>query len=399
MGILLNRVALIAALLAAGVSVAFGEAVSAVAAPARSASRLTYLYGVSCTSRAACTAFGYSDTAPPLTTSLAERWNGRKWVIQRTPNPRGSVFLYGVSCASRSACAAVGYAEVPGTALLAERWNGRKWAIQRTPSPRGSAVLYGVSCIRSNACTAVGFAGSSSLGHRSLAVRWNGRKWAIQRTPNRSSPSGGTYLDGVSCASRTACTAVGFVGDETIPEGDVSLAERWNGKNWVIQRTPDPPGTNNTNLNGVSCVSRTACTAVGYAANSTGVGAISLAERWNGRNWVIQRTPNPSGVGNDTTLSGVSCTSQSACTAVGNSYNGVTGAITSLAERWNGAKWVIQQTFNLPGHDALFYGVSCASGTACTAVGRFFSGGATGWTSLAERWNGTKWIRQHTPNP
>jgi hypothetical protein len=396
MRILVNRAALIAALIAGSAALAFGQGVSAAAPSATST--LTVLDGVSCTSPASCTAVGNSDTAPPVTTSLAEKWNGAKWAIQRTPNPRVVItYLYGVSCTSPTSCISVG---APGD--LAERWNGTTWAIQRTPQfthPAESAILYGVSCTSSTACTAVGTTGSpASQFPVSLAIRWNGTTWKLQSTPNRSTPVGGTNLKGVSCASRTACTAVGFVGEAAFPEGNVPLAMSWNGAKWTIQSTPILPGTNNTNLNGVSCASPGACMAVGYAAESTGNGTISLAESWNGTKWAILPTPNPPGAVTETTLYGVSCTSRTACTAVGDAYNPLTGT-RSLAERWNGTTWAIQQTVNPPGNDVFLYSVSCASSTACTAAGRSFGGVTTGWTSLIEQWNGTTWTRTHSPNP
>jgi len=393
MGVLLNRAALASGIIASGFALNLGPSASA-AVPAPARSTLTYLYGVSCTSKTSCTAAGYSDTNPPTLTSLAERWNGTKWAIQHTPNPRGSVFIYGLSCNSASACTAVGYSPAPGGGSLAERWNGVKWVIQRTPNRPSGSIFYGVSCVSSAACTAIG-----SSGPTSLAARWNGTSWTTMHTPNRPARDGGTYLRGVSCVARTACDAVGFVGDESFPEGSVPLAMAWNGSKWAFQSTPTPPQTNNTNLNSVSCVSKNACTAVGYAANSDGVGTISLAERWNGVKWVIQPTPNPPGEGDETTLNGVSCSSRTACTAVGEFYDPVTSATASLAERWNGTSWTIQHTVNPPGNDVDLFAVSCSSPGACTATGRSFRGAVIGWTSLAERWNGSTWAVQRTPNP
>jgi len=105
-----------------------------------------------------------------------------------------------------------------------------------------------------------------------LAERWNGTKWSIQTTPN---PAGGSeiHLIRVSCTSATACTAAGFYSNATTT---VTLAERWNGTRWSIQTTPNPAGGSNSMLNGVSCASATACTAVGGSSNGT------LAEGWNG---------------------------------------------------------------------------------------------------------------------
>jgi hypothetical protein len=100
-----------------------------------------------------------------------------------------------------------------------------------------------------------------------------------------------------------------------------TLAERWNGTNWTVQSTPNPATAANARLYGVSCKSATSCTAVGYWANASG-SEFTLAERWNGTNWVVQSTPNVAGAAwND--LYAVGCSSALACTAVGASTDSV----------------------------------------------------------------------------
>ncbi len=42
-----------------------------------------------------------------------------------------------------------------------------------------------------------------------LAEGWDGTKWAVQTTPNPTGASGDSDLSGISCASATACMAVG----------------------------------------------------------------------------------------------------------------------------------------------------------------------------------------------
>jgi hypothetical protein len=69
-------------------------------------------------------------------------------------------------------------------------------------------------------------------------------------------------------------------------------------------------------LNGVSCASRSACTSVGSFVNSAGT-SVTLAEGWNGVRWAIQRTPRLGLV-----LNGVSCPSATVCVAVGASRRG-----------------------------------------------------------------------------
>jgi hypothetical protein len=355
------------------------------------------LSGVSCTSASACTAAGSYSTSASTGVTLAVRWNGTAWAIQPTPNPRGArdSFLYGVSCTSASACTATGsYSASTGTELtLAERWNGRAWAIQHTLNPGGAygSGLRGVSCTSASACTAAGSYGTSASTGVTLAERWNGTAWAIQPTPNPSGATQSQLLD-VSCTSASACTATGLYNTST---GQVTLAERWNGTAWTIQPTPNPRGATDSELYAVSCASASACTAAGYYSTSTGTD-LTLAERWNGTAWTIQHTLNPGGA-HGSALAGVSCASASACTATGY-YNTSTAQVT-LAERWNGTAWSIQHTPSPGGaHGSALIGVSCTSASACTATGSYGTSTYTGAT-LAERWNGSVWAIQPTPNP
>jgi hypothetical protein len=301
------------------------------------------------------------------------------WSIQTTPNPTGGsdVVLNGVSCASATACTAVGGPAQPATTgvTLAERWNGSKWSIQHTPNPAGGSNSL-LQGVSCTSATACTAVGGSSNGTTmvTLAERWNGTAWSIQHTPNPAGSSF-TFLYGVSCTSASACTAVGTSSSGT-------LAERWNGTKWSIQHTPNPAGSNSL-LQGVSCASATACTAVGSTSTSTTT--VTLAERWNGTAWSIQHTPNPAGA-QGSGLGAVSCASASACIAVG-AYNTGPTSGGSLAERWNGTAWSIQHTPNPAGAPvSLLNGVSCASATACTAAGGYNNG--TAGVTLAERWSG-----------
>jgi len=207
-----------------------------------------------------------------------------------------------------------------------------------------------------------------------------GSGWSIAPTPNPLARTG--QLIGVSCASSTSCTAVG---DFTSGSGVVvTLAEHGDGGKWAIQPTPNPLGARLSALISVSCSSPSACTAVGQAVSNQGASR-PLAERWNGTQWRIQATPNPSAGGG--ALFGVACTSPSACAAVGASNSG------TLAERWNGTKWRIVPTPSPSAGGGALFGVACTSPSACTAVGASNSG------TLAEQWNSTKWAIQPTPNP
>lgn len=194
----------------------------------------------------------------------------------------------------------------------------------------------------------------------------------------------------ISCPTAGMCIAVGTVGN--YPK---MLAEKWNGRGWSVMRLAQPSGAVEAGLTGVSCTSARACTAVGYDSGPNLGG--TLAERWNGSKWRIQPTPSPGDSG--IPFAAVSCGSATSCTAVGYyDYADPSFATSTLAEHWDGHSWSIQ---SLPpagdGGDDLS-SVSCRP-VACTAVGYIIgqSDEGPGTAPLAMRWNGTTWAVQPTP--
>lgn len=356
------------------------------------------LAGVSCASAASCTAVGWQfTTAPTSQVPLAEHWDGGIWSAQPVPNPvfhgQGSQ-LAAVSCTSRRACTAVGERGSVPSATLAERWDGRRWAVQPTVNPPGDdKPLVGVACTSAASCTAVGYHVLSRGLGLTLAEHWNGARWARQHTPGPPVvPAGGGSLTAVGCSSAAACTAVG-IANNVLP-----VIDRWNGARWVLQHSPRVQHPGPGELWSVSCPAAAVCLAAGDTGEngSPSGDAHALAERWDGRAWVIQRVPEPPGTAYSS-LKGISCTSPVACTAVGEAALGQPAATVTLAERWNGKSWAIQHTPNPPHSNsstaatATLNAVSCPSATTCVAVGRSDSG------TLAELWNGTTWAIQHLP--
>jgi len=358
-------------------------------------SRTGALAADSCTSPTACMAVGSYKPAGVFYVPLAERWDGTSWTVQKPPVPAGAqtTQLLGVSCVSASHCVAVGTSDnAKGiSSPLAEVWNGTAWSIQLTPMPTGGRNngLASVSCTSANACTAVGFTGDYGFDSTlTLAEVWNGTAWSIQPTPNPASPNHAN-LTSVSCTSPGACIAVGSAA------GFEPLAERWDGTSWSLQKPPAPAGATGGILSGVSCTAGGRCTAVGNYRKSAG-GRILLAESWDGTSWTIRQATVPAGASRSF-LNGVSCLSASACTAVGNYQSGKLAHVP-LAERWNGTSWSIQP---VPGPGAPrsgLAGVSCLSAGFCAAAGSQTSR----WqvpTPLAEAWNGTAWSIEKTPAP
>jgi hypothetical protein len=329
---------------------------------------------VSCVSPTACTAVGTFGNQPGYDHyALAERWDGVSWAIQSAPSVSepGETYsiLEDVSCTSTAFCIAVGYHYTgAGTYPLAERWDGSTWSIQTVPPPSGTAssYLHAVSCVSSSACTAVG--GNPARGATALVERWDGTTWSIQPTPLPGDAVDAPELDAVSCASSAACSAVGHYGSAS---GTNALAEHWNGSSWSTQVAYNPPAPqgllNNNYLLGVSCPTTTSCIAAGQGPDG------ALLERWHDGAWVAEPAPIV-GVG----LSGVSCVSETACMAVGIVENEATHHMDALAERWDGTNWSVQSLPTVTGAwDTELEGVSCTVNGPCVAAGWYFETGAS----------------------
>ena len=296
-----------------------------LAEPTPSHGHDSQLDDVSCAATASCLAVG----------TPAEAWTGTRWSI--LPNPPAGP-LSSVSCPLPGFCQATGPPPA-GTRPVAARWNGRTWRAERVPRPTPvpqNLTLAAVSCVTARFCMAVGDASrgakampSPTYRDMTLTERWNGSRWRIIPAP---SPARASRLSGVSCPSPTVCVAVG-----SSAGGGRTLAERWNGVRWTVQRTPGIGRTGYSALTAVSCATAANCMAVGtYNAGISGI-----AEHWDGSRWTIRRLPVPPGPPGEEPLvlpASVSCASATACVTVGSSQG------ATMAERWNGAAWTIQRT-------------------------------------------------------
>ena len=376
-----------------------GQRWTTASAPHPSGARSVSVDQISCSSIGRCTGIGTFTRSPNQSVPFAARWTGGAWISRRMPTPQGAkaVQIEGLSCTSPTECTMVaGFTTNATTAgLFAERWNGSWWTIQPISQPEGaqSTSLVGISCVSHLDCTAVGEFTNSAGAAFPLAESRRQAVWSMQQLSNAVVVEPGGF-NAVSCTSSSACVAVGSLSDTT--QVTITLAEQWQGMTWSVQTTANPavtPGTG-VSLNAVSCASPTACMAVGGGL----YGIPSLVEWWNGANWSLESTPSVDGA----VLDAVSCVSDTSCTAVGGDTGGGSGQ--PLVEHWDGAGWTVQPTPTftgfappLPGFVASLTGVSCTSDTACTAVGSFLN--PTIPQALVERWDGTQWSVQSSPMP
>ena len=361
--------------LGVGVMVLVGLAVAQTASAAQWRTqfvphpRQDVLRGVSCASKTECIAVGEGVGG-----SFADQWDGRRWSLQHAP---GGDFK-AVSCLSATACMAVG-------GYPSEWWDGTQWSVVPTPR-KPNTELDAVSCSSDTACTAIGEKGLTGGGvgqGKAYALRWDGSRWSRERIPPPAHPvstNRGQLLFSVSCSSATDCTAVGNYTKFNV--GFRTLAERWNGRRWSRQRTPDYGAAPNSlytdiGFGGVSCPSSKECIAVGGYTIERRPGSKVIAARWSDGRWSPQQIPNPGPVeicSSNFPCPSVSCPSVRVCIAVG-SYD-VGHGEEMFAERWNGSRWSRLRTPHLaPRGQPTFYGLSCTSATACVAVGSIYKHG------------------------
>ncbi len=225
-----------------------------------------------------------------------------------------------------------------------------------------------------------------------------GAPWVDQPTPIPRLVSV-AVLSSVSCPSRRACVAVGYaVNAAGAPE---PLAERWNGARWAIEPVPAPSGVTSSFLFGVSCATPRTCTAVGSATRPNS-GAVVLAERLSRGRWSIERAPRPAHRARREVdyLAAVSCPRATSCTAVGFAGNAAGTAGRTLTERWTRAHgWAIAPApAPAAARVAFLSGVTCPSARLCTAVGGVTTRAGAAAT-LAERLTPAGWTPQRMPTP
>jgi hypothetical protein len=320
------------------------------------------------------------------------------WEILSTPNPSGAsdTDLYDVSCEpSMNVCTSVGKSTVSGADTpVAQRWNGTSWSEQTAAKKSASTHnrLFGVDCPSETRCLAVGNFQNSEGGPATLGELWNESKWSVQTTPVPSEATS-SELVAVGCNSTANCRAGGSA---VIKGVKTAIVEKWVSPTWSLESIPIPEGAKSSQLDGIDCIWSNFCVAVGRYTTSGG-SVKSLVMFWNEK-WSLQTLTDPEGAV-ESFLLDVSCTpTPNRCTAVGAWKNGA-GERFPLAYRFDGVTtWTLQSTPNPSGStESVFQDVSCATEMSCTAAGSSVSGGST--QTLAEKWNGTSWSIQGTPNP
>ncbi len=303
-------------------------------------------------------------------------------------NPGGSTrdnFLAGVSAMFPGNVWAVGsYQSATTNRTLIEHWNGRKWIVQKSPSPAGGSFLQDVTAISASNVWAVGTF-IDGKHNQTLIEHWNGAVWERVASPNPAGLSNNHQLLGVAATTASDVWAVGFIGTDFDYR---TLIEHWDGTTW--KRVPSPNPSSISLLFGVAAISATNAWAVGYF----NIDATSrpLIEHWDGRAWTLVPSPVHA---TSQTLADVATVSASNVWAAGDSSDNAGRVDRTLIEHWNGKVWKVVPS---PHEDAdtspTLFGV-VAGASNVWAVGRTGISGNT----LVDRWNGSTWTRVASPDP
>jgi hypothetical protein len=246
---------------------------------------------------------------------------------------------------------------------------GGGWSVATAALPPdaldlSSANLTGMSCDPGGSCHAVGQYGTTAGAQHGLIETLSNGTWSAQSAPVPATGSNYVVLNSVSCPSAASCVAVGIYDDSQ--GAQQGLIETLSSGIWTATTAPVPAisGTPFVELNSVSCTEDGGCVAVGEYSNQYGIGGGGLIEMLSGSSWA----PIEAGGA----LDSVSCVSASACVAVGN----------ALIESLSAGVWAASTAPLPPNGSGLgLQQVSCGGTGSCAAwgptrrQGRAFSSG------------------------
>ena len=350
--------------------------------PTQSPDSTPYPTETSCRSSSFCVAVGLTSPSVSQTTDWfgliwdGTRWNPMKVLPSVASNEGHNVSSASVSCPTTTFCMTVGQFSGVNTAngSFAKTWDGKAWkdvspSVDTVDSPLYGFGLKGVSCTSSDDCWSVGLqtippaTAADSLTTIPIAIHWNGSAWKAAVVPSQ----GREQLNGVSCVSPGFCMAVGasnYGGYGSLPTS--AFAVMWNGAQWVARRAAEPNTGGNNLFFSVSCTSLSACMAVG--GDPVGLSSPPLAQSWDGKGWTA--VPTAAGTGASSAyFDSVSCTQAKSCMALGVTGVGGQSTIngTSLAERWDGSSWSFLAVPSGEGGSGAA-GVSCSSISWCVGI-------------------------------
>lgn len=279
---------------------------------------------------------------------------GPDWTVTDSPNPGGRTVtarqMWSVVAVSDSHAWAVG--SYNGLQPMAVRWDGKSWRKDTTLiPPDGVGELYSVDASGESNVWAAG-----SGYNRPWVVRYDGVEWqsvAKRELPRTFSPR--------AIAVRSKRSVV--VGGTLAKRGrDVPAVASWNGSGWSIDNLPVRTKVRSTVVRSITPIPGTKRFIVAGGYYTSGIQKPYLvtgrANRW-------RRMPMAAEVEGYAT--DVVAFSSGRARMVGGRVSG--GDVRSLIQRWNGKSWIIEPSPNRGGSATLLSGIAASSRRDLMAVG------------------------------
>jgi hypothetical protein len=265
---------------------------TAVASPSPgSSARLEAVSADSATDAWAVGSYTRGDGEPH---ALILHWNGGAWAVAASPDlPGGArnafVDLKGVVALTKTSAWAVGYRTTHAglDQTVAEHWNGRRWTVAPSQNPRdlvGDTYAALAAICRVPDSTRLWAVGSSGRfgRERPMVETWTGMTWEVVHVAVGALPKHGigVELNGVA-ASKRFVLAVGdfnnFANGRTLP-----IALRRTSAGWAVAH---PVRVVGAELMGVTHVPGTTVFWSGGEYINTSDRNQPFVERWNGAGW------------------------------------------------------------------------------------------------------------------
>jgi hypothetical protein len=377
-----------------------------------------------CPSTTACVGDGTYLDSSSSSQGFLVTGSGTTWTATKAPLPGGAAngALSGVACPSAGECVAVGqYKDSSGNGegvLLTG--SGTTWTATEAPLP-GDAIIdpssadpfiasiASVACPSVGDCVAVGSYQDSSGQRQGLLVTGSGTTWTATKAPlpDGASAFPGAEVDGVSCASATACVAIGSYQDSS---GQLQgLLLTGSGTTWGATRATPPSGAAYDliyPLESVACASGMPCVVVGSYYDSAKTRQAVLLT-WSGTTWTDAEPQLPADASTYGTVfeyGYATCSSAATCVVAGGYEGGDKGGVllTGSGTTWAVTEAPVPANGVAPGggHNGPFYpgSVACPAATQCIAAGNYTDTSAHDQGMLLTG-SGTTWAAAEAPLP
>ncbi|MGB8344370.1 MAG: hypothetical protein WCD86_05770 [Ktedonobacteraceae bacterium] len=179
--------------------------------------------------------------------------------------------------------------------------------------------------------------------------------------------------------------------------GAVKAAPLATNCKWKAFSTVMPTGAVSTNFVGEAAIASTNVWAVGYYIDASS-NVLTLIEQWNGQQWSVVSSPNPTGATNNHLVT-ASATSANDVWAAGYYFDTTTNTNEPLIEHWDGTSWSIISSPNTGTPNNLIAAITAISTSDAWVVGSADTTNGQNTQPLLEHWNGTQWKLVTAPTP